>query len=111
MNPLVIPSFYKTALSIGTSGATILLSLPNELLLAIAEELLEEYRPSFFHKLKIQSWAGSRIILLGDYIRVLPEGLLTDAEREEFGFDGYADHELGSVLYQYVGVYSVRGTM
>ncbi|KAF8823635.1 hypothetical protein F5879DRAFT_118700 [Lentinula edodes] len=97
-----------------------LLSLPHELLLVIAEELSEDYLDlicfsltcidaweltgqyryeCLSRKIKRKSWAGSRIILLGDYAGALPTGLLTDAEKKELRLDGYADHELGSLLY------------
>ncbi|KAJ3864162.1 hypothetical protein EV359DRAFT_5432, partial [Lentinula novae-zelandiae] len=80
-----------------SSGAT-LLTLPDELLSIIAEELVEDYLElmclsltcvamwevteqvryrSLYAKLKTFSWAGGRIILLGDYGRALPDGILT----------------------------------
>ncbi|KAJ4464494.1 hypothetical protein C8R41DRAFT_926959 [Lentinula lateritia] len=126
----VIPSSYKTAAIASFGGksqklkknypTSILLSLPHELLLLIAEELSEDYLDlicfsltcmdaweltgkcryeSLSQKIKSKSWAGSRIILLGDYAGALPKGLLTDAEKKELRLDGYADHELGSLLY------------
>ncbi|KAJ3848239.1 hypothetical protein EV368DRAFT_68451 [Lentinula lateritia] len=126
----VIPSSYKTAAIASFGGKSqklkknyppsILLSLPHELLLVIAEELSEDYldlicfsltcidaweltgqcrNQSLSQKIKSKSWAGSRIILLGDYAGALPKGLLTDAEKKELRLDGYADHELGSLLY------------
>ncbi|KAJ3893526.1 hypothetical protein GG344DRAFT_43116 [Lentinula edodes] len=126
----VIPSFYKTAAIASFGGKSqnlkknyppsILLSLPHELLLVIAEELSEDYLDlicfsvtcidaweltgecryqSLSQKIKSKSWAGSRIILLGDYAGALPKGLLTDAEKKELRLDGYADHEFGSLLY------------
>ncbi|KAJ3873915.1 hypothetical protein F5051DRAFT_109769 [Lentinula edodes] len=126
----VIPSSYKTAAIASFGGKSqnlkknyppsILLSLPHELLLVIAEELSEDYLDlicfsvtcidaweltgqcryqSLSQKIKSKSWAGSRIILLGDYAGALPKGLLTDAEKKELRLDGYADHEFGSLLY------------
>ncbi|KAJ4471129.1 hypothetical protein C8J55DRAFT_563841 [Lentinula edodes] len=126
----VIPSSYKTAATASFGGKSqnlkknyppsILLSLPHELLLVIAEELSEDYLDlicfsvtcidaweltgqcryqSLSQKIKSKSWAGSRIILLGDYAGALPKGLLTDAEKKELRLDGYADHEFGSLLY------------
>ncbi|KAJ3808177.1 hypothetical protein F5876DRAFT_78995 [Lentinula aff. lateritia] len=126
----VIPSSYKTAAIASFGGKSqklkknyppsILLSLPHELLLVIAEELSEDYLDlicfsltcidaweltgqcryqSLSQKIKSKSWVGSRIILLGDYAGALPKGLLTDAEKKELRLDGYADHELGSLLY------------
>ncbi|KAJ3810749.1 hypothetical protein F5876DRAFT_76484 [Lentinula aff. lateritia] len=127
----VIPSSYKTDSAIGVFEGksqkhkknyppSILLSLPHELLLVIAEELLEKYLDlicfsltcidtwelteqvrykSLSQEIKRKSWAGSRMILLGDYAGALPKGLLTDAEKKELRLDGYADHELGSLLY------------
>ncbi|KAJ3821963.1 hypothetical protein F5880DRAFT_1661341 [Lentinula raphanica] len=35
---------------------------------------------SLYSKLKHESWAGSRVILLGDYLETLPEGLLTEED-------------------------------
>ncbi|KAJ4477623.1 hypothetical protein C8R41DRAFT_904738 [Lentinula lateritia] len=52
-------------------------------------------------KLKTSSWAGGRIILLGDYAGALPKGLLTDAEKKQFGLHGHDDDDLGALLYYY----------
>ncbi|KAJ3927181.1 MAG: hypothetical protein NXY57DRAFT_651112 [Lentinula lateritia] len=97
-----IPTCYKLRTPMeksqtNSSGAT-LLTLPDELLLIIAEELVEDYLVlmclsltcvamwevteqvryrSLYAKLKTFSWAGGRIILLGDYGRALPDGVLT----------------------------------
>ncbi|KAJ3769550.1 hypothetical protein FB446DRAFT_706140 [Lentinula raphanica] len=78
-----------------------LLALPVELLLIIAEDLEQDYlhllcfsltctllwevtgqtrHRSLYSKLKHESWAGSRVILLGDYLETLPEGLLTEED-------------------------------
>lgn len=34
-----------------------------------------------------ENWAGDRIICLGDYADDLPDGMFTDAELKEYGFD------------------------
>ncbi|KAJ3738174.1 hypothetical protein EV360DRAFT_90741 [Lentinula raphanica] len=78
-----------------------LLALPVELLLIIAEDLEQDYLHllcfsltctllwevtgqsryrSLYSRLKHESWAGSRVILLGDYLETLPEGLLTEED-------------------------------
>ncbi|KAJ3712759.1 hypothetical protein DFJ43DRAFT_1105879 [Lentinula guzmanii] len=96
------------------SSAT-LLTLPVELLRAIAEELMDDYlalicfsvtcvsmwevtQPVRYNLLQsvlnYRSWAGSRIILLGDHARALPEGTLTDEEIEELVSNNEEEEEL-----------------
>ncbi|KAF8823600.1 hypothetical protein HHX47_DHR9000326 [Lentinula edodes] len=128
--PPVIPSSFLTSSGIFEEKSqkrkedptSIILSLPNELLLAIAEELLEEYLDlicfsltcsciwdvteqvryrSLYSRLKTRSWAGGRIILLGDYAGALPKGLLTDAEKKQSELQGHDDDDLGALLYYY----------
>ncbi|KAJ3781260.1 hypothetical protein GGU10DRAFT_390757 [Lentinula aff. detonsa] len=90
-----------------------LLTLPFELLLAIAEELADDYLALICYsltcvtmwelthpvryrvlcsELKYKSWAGSRIVLLGQYARCLPKGMLT-AKEIELTLDNFEDSE------------------
>ncbi|KAF9066096.1 hypothetical protein BDP27DRAFT_1424234 [Rhodocollybia butyracea] len=88
-----------------TQTATLLTKLSTELLAAIAKELLEkdfldllsfamtcvkiwevteDIRFEYLRfRLQERSWAGSRIICLGDYARDLPQGLLSEEDMEE----------------------------
>ncbi|KAJ3797415.1 hypothetical protein GGU11DRAFT_877907 [Lentinula aff. detonsa] len=91
-----------------------LLTLPSEILHCIAEELMDDYlalicfsltcvtmwgltHPVRYRvlcsELKNKSWAGDRIILLGDYARGLPKGMLTADEIEELILN-HGDEEL-----------------
>ncbi|KAJ3845639.1 hypothetical protein EV368DRAFT_90366 [Lentinula lateritia] len=102
-----------------SSGATLLM-LPDELLLIIAEELVEDYLElmclsltcvamweateqvryrSLYAKLKMFSWAGGRIILLGDYGRALPDGVLTAEDIKQLKLTKYRKKNLGTGLY------------
>ncbi|KAJ3712761.1 hypothetical protein DFJ43DRAFT_50582 [Lentinula guzmanii] len=91
-----------------------LLTLPSEILHCIAEELMDDYlalicfsltcvtmweltHPVRYRvlesELKNKSWAGGRIILLGDYARGLPKGMLTAEEIEQLILN-HGDEEL-----------------
>ncbi|KAJ3769549.1 hypothetical protein FB446DRAFT_747471 [Lentinula raphanica] len=101
-----------------TSAA--LLALPVELLIIIAEDLGKDYLHllcfsltctllwevtgqsryrSLCSKLEHDSWAGSRIILLGDYAGSLPETVLTEQDKEKFTLDEVSCDELGTAFY------------
>ncbi|KAJ3752901.1 hypothetical protein EV360DRAFT_88293 [Lentinula raphanica] len=112
--------------SITTSGSVpALLALPAELLMLIAEYLRKDYihllcfsltctllgevtEQARYHslcgKLKYQSWAGSRVILLGDYTYTLPENMLTEKDIKKFKCDLVRD-KLGMALYYIAGGY------
>ncbi|KAJ3712237.1 hypothetical protein C8R42DRAFT_323191 [Lentinula raphanica] len=127
--PLILPSEYKTdTISLDKSiqlkelaqknpststSAAILLTLPVELLLLIAEDLHDDYLSllcfsltcSFlweitgqtrYHSLSFtlnnkHTWAGERIILLGDWSKYLPSSMLSDKEAEELELDSQSD--------------------
>ncbi|KAJ3838185.1 hypothetical protein F5878DRAFT_182198 [Lentinula raphanica] len=125
----VVPSIYKlntttnledrgkaerTALELQPS--MLLLALPVELLLIIAEDLGKDYLDllcfsltctflweitgqSRYHslccKLENESWARSRILLVGDFAVTLPKSMLTDIETDELGLD-----ESNNALYR-----------
>ncbi|KAJ3900515.1 hypothetical protein F5879DRAFT_1004532 [Lentinula edodes] len=119
-----IPTSYKLRTPMekfqtNSSGAT-LLTLPDELLLIIAEELVEDYLElmcfsltcvamwevteqvryrSLYAKLKTFSWAGGRIILLGDYGSALPHGVLTAEDIKQLKLTKYRKKNLGTGLY------------
>ncbi|KAJ4487918.1 hypothetical protein J3R30DRAFT_865886 [Lentinula aciculospora] len=109
----IVPSCYQPNASIseeklmkfkgGHNLAAVLLTLPTELLAAIAEELLEEYFDliclsltcstmwevtgrtryrSLCSLLKRRSWAGDRVMLIGDYTNTLPKGVFTAQDRK-----------------------------
>ncbi|KAJ3993456.1 hypothetical protein F5050DRAFT_1846208 [Lentinula boryana] len=101
----------KINLKTDTAGTTIDVALPLELLLAIADELEEyldllcfsltcttmwentarlRYR-SLYSKLRRHSWARTRIILLGDCARTLPEGVLSEEDKKELALEGNSD--------------------
>ncbi|KAH7868920.1 uncharacterized protein C8R40DRAFT_1132690 [Lentinula edodes] len=126
-----IPCSYKSSLmppkeksqKTKNNSRTILLTLPTELLLTIAEDLVEDYLDliclsltcttiwevtekirfrSLHAKLKTRTWAGGRIILLGDYARTLPEGVLTVEDMKQLRLTEYDDDdELGTGLFEY----------
>ncbi|KAJ3749487.1 hypothetical protein DFH05DRAFT_1540538 [Lentinula detonsa] len=97
-----------------TVPSATLLTLPFEILHCIAEELMDDYlalicfsltcvtmweltHPVRYRvlesELKNKSWAGGRIILLGDYARGLPKGMLTAEEIEQLILN-HGDEEL-----------------
>ncbi|KAJ3773941.1 hypothetical protein FB446DRAFT_505305 [Lentinula raphanica] len=103
-----------------TSASTaILLTLPVELLLLIVDELSDDYLPLLcfsltctflwditgqarYHSLSSSlnklSWAGDRIILLGDWARLLPSSMLSDEEVEELKLDDSPSDTLAEAL-------------
>ncbi|KAJ3758022.1 hypothetical protein EV360DRAFT_83454 [Lentinula raphanica] len=113
----IIPSCFKPKSSLLTGArvqnakisaapaVTTLLSLPPELLLAVAEELAEDYLDLIFFsttcatmweltqpiryrvicsEIRAKSWAGCRVVLIGGTNHTLPHGMLTDGEKEYF---------------------------
>ncbi|KAJ3712758.1 hypothetical protein DFJ43DRAFT_1228288 [Lentinula guzmanii] len=134
------PVLSKTSVSEVKDDSTIspptLLTLPVELLVVIAEELMDDYlnlicfsltcvsmweltHPVRYRvlesELRYKSWAGCRIILLGDYAQNLPKGILTaeeigqltmkneddkDSDEDEEDLDKKMDKTLGRRLYK-----------
>ncbi|KAJ3823318.1 hypothetical protein F5880DRAFT_1652253 [Lentinula raphanica] len=117
LKAVVMPSTYKSdtrspedqaraqRMALEPQSSTLLLTLPVELLLIIAEDLGKDYLHllcfsltctflweitgrtryhSLYRRLKQDSWSGSCIILIGEYADRLPDSMLTDEEKEEF---------------------------
>ncbi|KAJ3763017.1 hypothetical protein EV360DRAFT_78796 [Lentinula raphanica] len=103
-----------------TTPTAPLLALPVELLMIIIEDLGKDYLDllcfalsctllweitgqtrcdSLCSQLRKESWAGSRIILLGDNAGTLPKSMLTDEELEELGLTQSRPKHRGSELY------------
>ncbi|KAJ3821520.1 hypothetical protein F5880DRAFT_815488 [Lentinula raphanica] len=93
-------------MALESQRSSLLLTLPFELLLIIAEDLGKDYLHllcfsltcsflseitaharyhSLCYKLKQESWSGSRIILIGNRSKSLPKTMLTNEEKEELG--------------------------
>ncbi|KAF9073874.1 hypothetical protein BDP27DRAFT_1444813 [Rhodocollybia butyracea] len=127
----IVPSFCNSSPPITRNSSVVLASrlftLPVEILVTIAEELLEDYLDlicfslacvylwevtqkvryrSLYAELNKRSWAGSRMILLGDHAKELPEGCLTREELDEFRLKaGEEPVEEGQILCELAAIY------
>ncbi|KAF9073875.1 hypothetical protein BDP27DRAFT_1318304 [Rhodocollybia butyracea] len=127
----IIPSVYKSSSPITKNLSVLLASklftLPVEILVTIAEELLEDYLDlicfslacvylwevtqkvryrSLYAELNKRSWAGSRMILLGDHAKALPKGCLTREELNGFRLKvGEEPVEEGQILCELAAIH------
>ncbi|KAJ3729743.1 hypothetical protein EV361DRAFT_868916 [Lentinula raphanica] len=118
LKAVVVPSTYKLdtrtpgdqakaqRAALESQSSALLLTLPIELLLIIAEDLGKDYLHllcfsltctflweitgharyhSLCSELKKESWSGSRIILIGDRAKGLPKSMLTHEDKQELG--------------------------